>query len=217
MKWRRSSETEPSPQSQALGLQAASLLLGYPDEQLLARLPLLERVAPALPSPSATLLRACCAYLAHTPLVDLQPHYTETFDLRRRCCLYLTYFSHGDTRQRGMALLRFRSVYKAAGVELGNDELPDHLAVVCEFAGTADLAGGLGLLREHRAGIELVRTALAEAGSAYVDVLDLVRGLLPDPGPTDLELARELALTGPPEEQVGIEAFGPPELMGGRR
>ena len=146
-----------------------------------------------------------------------RPHYTDVFDLRRRCCLYLTYFSHGDTRQRGMALLRFSHAYRTAGAEPVGDELPDHLSVVCEFAAQADLVLGLRLLREHRAGLELVRAALVDAGSPYVDAVEVLRALLGEASEHELDKARELARSGPPEEDVGLEPFGPPELMGARR
>src|SRR5699024_7950613 len=58
----------------------------------------------------------------------------ETFDLRRRSCLHLTYYAHGDTRNRGAALLVFSNAYRRAGFVLTEDELPDHLCVVLEFA-----------------------------------------------------------------------------------
>lgn len=162
-------------------------------------------------------LRRSCEHVAATPLARQQEDYAATFDLRRRCCLYLTYFSHGDTRQRGMALLRFSHAYRSAGADFVGGELPDHLAVVCEFAATADLDVGLRLLREHRAGLELVRTALAETGSPYVDPIDVVRAVLGEARQHDVDKALELARTGPPAEEVGLEPFGPPELMGGRR
>jgi nitrate reductase delta subunit len=73
------------------------------------------------------------------------------------------------------------------------------------------------LLNENRAAIELIRRALEDAGSVYAAVLDVVRGALPEAAPRDLEKALELARTGPPEEEVGLEPFGPPELMGARR
>jgi nitrate reductase delta subunit len=157
------------------------------------------------------------SYLESTPLPALQQEYVDTFDLRRRCCLYLTYFSYGDTRKRGMALLRFSSAYRASGAEFVANELPDHLAVVCEFAATCDLPTGLRLLGENRVGIELLRAALADARSPYLDAIEAVRAVLPDPGRQVLERVHELALTGPPEEEVGLEPFGPPETMGARR
>lgn len=205
------------PAGQAVALQAASLLLGYPDELLLEQLPLLRAVAAGLPPAAAAPLGRLCDLLDATPLPDLQVHYTEVFDLRRRSCLYLTYFSHGDTRQRGMALLRFSHAYRSAGAAFDGAELPDHLAVVCEFAATVDLTLGLRLLAEHRAAVELVRAALADAASPYLDAVDLVRAVLPAASAADLAKAHGLARSGPPEEAVGLEPFGPPELVGGRR
>src|SRR4029453_19580483 len=94
---------------------------------------------------------------AATPLQELQADYVETFDNRRRCNLFLTYFAHGDTRKRGMALLRFKQTYLRAGFELDDAELPDHLCVVLEFAATVDHGLGRDLMLDHRAGLELLR------------------------------------------------------------
>ena len=69
-------------------------------------------------------------------LLDVQRHYVETFDMRRKCSPYLTYWTHGDTRNRGMALLHFKEAYHEAGLTIDETELPDHLAVVLEFAAT---------------------------------------------------------------------------------
>jgi nitrate reductase molybdenum cofactor assembly chaperone NarJ/NarW len=198
-------------------LQAASVLLAYPDDDLLARLPLVREALTSVPETASEPLVLLCEHLEGTPLERLQRDYVETFDLRRRCSPYLTYFSHGDTRKRGMALLRFTHAYRSAGAEFSGGELPDHLAVVCEFAATADLELGLRLLAENRAGVELLHRALVDARSPYVGILDAVRAVLPEPAPRDLERALELARTGPPEEEVGLEPFGPPEQMGGRR
>ena len=81
-------------------------------------------------------------HLETTPLRELQEDYVETFDNRRRCNLFLTYFAHGDTRKRGMALLRFKQTYLQSGFELSDSELPDHLCVVLEYAATIDQALG---------------------------------------------------------------------------
>ena len=203
--------------AQQLGLQIGSLLLQYPDDELLAQVPLLLTAAERLPAGAAEPLRAICAHLTDRSLPQLQEEYVDTFDLRRRCCLYLTYYAFGDTRKRGMALLRFSHAYSSAGAIFEGGELPDHLGVACEFAAVHHLALGLRLLAENRAGVEVLRAALADSGSAYVHVLDVIRGVLPDPAPRDLAKALELAQTGPPEEAVGLEPYGPPESMGGRR
>jgi nitrate reductase delta subunit len=209
--------TRLTEQQQRVALQSASLVLGYPDADLYGRLPLLREAAQALlPRPAAAPLLAVVEHLAGTEAVAAQAAYVEVFDLRRRCCLYLTYYAYGDTRKRGMALLRFLHAYRTAGFTLASDELPDHLAVVCEFA-AADLAAGTRLLTEQRAGLEVLRLALAELGSPYVHAVDVVRAALPDPAPRDQQRALDLARSGPPEEEVGLEPFGPPEHVGARR
>jgi len=197
-------------------LQAASLCLNYPDEVLLGQLALLAETATALPPPAAEPLGRFLGHLGGTDPGRLTRDYVETFDLRRRCCLYLTYYAHGDTRKRGMALLEFTHAYRSAGIVLAGGELPDHLGVVCEVTARVPDTG-LALLRQHRAGVELLRTALAEASSPYVDVLDTIRAVLPEPAPLDLQRALALARSGPPAEEVGLEPFAPPDYLGGRR
>jgi nitrate reductase delta subunit len=194
-------------------LRVAAQLLAYPDDVLVDRLPLLRDAAATIGDPS---LDTFLAHVDRTPLPTLASAYVDTFDLRRRTCLYLTYYSHGDTRKRGMALLRFAHAYRTEGFEIRDGELPDHLGVVCEFT-AAEPAAGLRLFSEHRAGLELLRMALADARSPYVSVVDAVREALPEPAPRDLDKALALARSGPPAEEVGLEPFGPPESMGGRR
>jgi nitrate reductase delta subunit len=197
-------------------LSAAALCLTYPDDGQRDQHALLDQVAEALPEWPGGLLRSFLAYRRGSEPERLAVEYVDTFDLRRRCCLYLTYYSHGDTRKRGMALLQFTSAYRQAGIELAPGELPDHLGVVCAVAARRPDVG-LPLLRRHRAAIELLRITLAEAASPYLDVVDLIRAALPDPAPEDLGRALQLAADGPPEEDVGLEPFAPPDYMGGRR
>lgn len=193
--------------------QVQSLLLSYPDDDLLARRPLLRRAATALPEPVGAPLLAFCDHLDATEPVDLAADYVATFDHRRRCALYLTYYAHGDTRKRGVALLRFKQAYRAAGLLLGDDELPDHLAVVLEFAATGDAQAGRNLLIDHRAGLELLRLALHDMDSPWAGVLDSVSATLPALSGSDREAAERLAAQGPPAEEVGLAPFAPPEYM----
>jgi nitrate reductase molybdenum cofactor assembly chaperone NarJ/NarW len=197
-------------------LQSAALALEYPDENWRSQLPLLRQAADTISGPAGAALARFVEHADRTPADELARHYVETFDLRRRCCLYLTYYAFGDTRKRGMALLRFTHAYRTAGFKLASEELPDHLAVVCEFAARRT-EPGLRLLRDNRAGVELLHLALTDAGSPYAAVIDAIRAVLPEPAPSDLQQALELARTGPPAEEVGLEPFAPPEYMGARR
>ena len=200
----------------ARALQACALCLEYPDEAWRAQLPLLRQAAESLGGQSGAALIRFVDHAERSPGDELERGYVETFDLRRRCCLYLTYYAFGDTRKRGMALLEFTHIYRTAGFTLQSRELPDHLAVVCEFA-ARDPGRGLQLLQDNRAGVELLFLALTDAGSPYAAVLEAVRAALPQAAPKDLAKALELARSGPPAEEVGLEPFAPPEYMGARR
>ena len=196
-----------------LAWQSASLLLSYPDEELLARVPIFREAVSTLPGAVADPMSAFLDHLEGTPLPELAAEFVTTFDHQKRCCLYLTYFQHGDTRNRGLALLRFKTAYREAGMILSNDELPDHLGVVLEFGATADLAGARVLLLEHRAGLELLRLALEDAHSPWAQVLQAVSATLPVLAGDDREAVMRLAAQGPPAEEVGLAPFAPPEYM----
>ena len=124
-------------------------------------------------------LRRTVTALTGLDLPELECAYVETFDSTRRHSLFLTYFAHGDTRKRGMALLRFRQTYRASGYEDSPTELPDHLCVVLEYAATIDPAAGRQLLLDHRAGLEVLRLALSEAGSPWAGAVEAVCATLP--------------------------------------
>lgn len=208
----------PSPGQLAAARQVASLLLGYPDEHLLGRLALLRAAVTPLPPTLAEPLGRFLDHLHTTPLDRLQVDYVTTFDLRRRCNLYLTYYAYGDTRKRGMALLQFKHLYTRAGMRLIDGELPDHLAVVLEFTAIGDPARGERLLHQHRAGVELIRLALEDAGSPYTDVLRAVSATLPPLAADDRAAVLRLAQAGPPAEEVGLDPYGaqpfaPPEFI----
>jgi nitrate reductase delta subunit len=187
--------------------QSASLLLDYPDDRLLERLPLLDRVAAGLPREVGGPLRRTTTALVAADLHELECAYVETFDTTRRNSLFLTYFAHGDTRKRGMALLRFRQTYQASGFEDSPDELPDHLCVVLEYAATIDRSGGRQLLLDHRAGLEVLRLSLVDTGSPWAGAVEAVCATLPPLRGDETEAIRRLAAEGPPEEEVGLAPY----------
>ncbi|MFD6856079.1 nitrate reductase molybdenum cofactor assembly chaperone [Rhodococcus sp. NPDC060090] len=199
--------------------QSASILLDYPDERLRARLELFEQVAASLPRRLGRDLHDTLGYLRARPLRELQSEYVDTFDTRRRGCLFLTYFSNGDTRSRGLALLRIKQVYTRAGLILTDEQLPDHLCVVLEFAATTDQKAGLKIILDNRAGLELLRLHLTDISSPWRGALETVCSTLPPLKGRDHKAVEQLIAEGPVEEQVGLDPYGAPELQpipGGR-
>jgi len=207
-----------SERDQRLLWRIAALLLDYPSADTLAMTDQLITAAGELPdSVREPLLHVLHEFRTTDPM-QLAVRYVETFDMRRRASLHLTYYAYGDTRKRGMALLRFKHAYRQAGLELGDGELPDFLPLVLEFAAPVDRLQGERLLAEHVPVLELLRLSLADSGSAYASVLAAILATLPPISTADRRRIAELAAEGPPEEEVGLEPFAMDPLMsGGRR
>ncbi|MFJ8196450.1 nitrate reductase molybdenum cofactor assembly chaperone [Streptomyces sp. NPDC096152] len=206
---RPSSLTPEEVQDRALLLRLLSLLLQYPDAELTAARPTVAAAVQALPpSPAAAELAAFSEWCTAQEPDALERHYVEMFDLRRKSSLYLTYYLHGDTRRRGMALLTLARRYRAAGWEIGGGELPDHLPVVLEFAALAGPRAGEAPLRQHRRGLELIHRALNDADSPYRHVSAALLTLMPPATDADLRAVAELAAQGPPAEEVGLAPYG---------
>ncbi|MEU6586173.1 nitrate reductase molybdenum cofactor assembly chaperone [Nocardia sp. NPDC046763] len=195
--------------SRATARQLQSLLLSYPDEALTGRLPLVRRGIGTLPASWRPSLESFADHVAATPPLDLAAGYVTAFDHHKRLSPYLTYFTQGDTRNRGMALLRLKNTYRGAGLVLDGGELPDHLSVVLEFAATCPVAGER-VLGEFRPAIELLRAGLADAGSPWASVLDSITETLPALNSRERRRVARLAAAGPPLESVGLAPFAPP-------
>ena len=148
--------------SDAVLYQAAALCLTYPDDDFRARLPLLREAAPQL--------RAFVDHAAVTPARELAAHYDHVFGSGNRQGLYLSWWQDGGTRKR------FKEVFRAAGLELTGEEVPDFLPAVLEFTART---GDTDLLTGHREGLERLRSRLTAVGTPYASVLDAVCAALP--------------------------------------
>ncbi|BBZ09920.1 nitrate reductase molybdenum cofactor assembly chaperone [Mycobacterium branderi] len=195
-------------------MKLASVLLQYPTAALFDGLDALEKFAAGTtPKPARESFGRFLGWLRATPPNEVAQHYVQTFDLHRRCTLYLTYYRYGDTRKRGMAMVIFKTAYRDAGFVPCDDELPDYLPMVLDFA--ALCPRGQRLLTGHRADLELLRRNLTKAESPYADVVAAVIADLPGLGKRELEQVRAAWESGPPREDVGLEPFAPPEYLSG--
>ena len=195
--------------------KVASVLLQYPTQALFDGIGLLTEAVSGESRGTRDPFGIFLGWLGRTPPDVVARHYVETFDLRRRCALYLTYYRYGDTRKRGMAMLTFKAAYRGAGFEPSDRELPDYLPLVLDFA--ALHPRGEKLLRAHRADLELLLRALRDAESPYASVVEAVCACLPGLRRGDLAVVSRLLESGPPAEDVGLEPFAPPSYLGGAR
>ncbi|MGO1561710.1 Respiratory nitrate reductase delta chain [Actinomycetales bacterium JB111] len=197
---------------------AASWLIDYPGDDLLTRLATIKELTATLPERFRAHLDPAIDAIGSGDPFELRSRYVDTFDTRRRGCLHLTYFSYGDTRKRGLALVRIKETYRRAGLLIEDTELPDHLTVVLEFGAAHDERGAEKILLANRAGLELLRLHLADTDSPWHGVIAAVCATLPALDGSDREAVRALAENGPAEEMVGLDGYGaddmPPILRG---
>lgn len=197
----RSKDRSPALQHRLIW-QCAATLLTYPDRQ-----DDIDELLDRIDGGAAALLAGTAAARRATDSLHAQAEYVETFDMRRNCTMYLTYWTAGDTRNRGAAMLAFVNAYRAAGVSPPKGETPDFLPVLLEFAATVDPHAGRRLLVEHRVAIDILGQALADAGSPYAHTVAAVANTLPHATERDLLRAQQLAASGPMVEAVGLQPF----------
>lgn len=163
--------------AQRYSLRALAALLGYPDARLRAHLPELMAALDAeaaVPAQRRDELRALAAELARLDAMEVESRYVETFDRGRSTSLHLFEHVHGDSRDRGPAMIDLKQTYEQAGLQLGPEELPDHLCVVLEFASTQPPKLAREFLAEMAHILTAVFSALVKRGSPYASVLAAV-------------------------------------------
>jgi len=160
--------------------KALSLLLTYPEADLKAAVPALRDVllGEGLLGPHRiAALDPLLASLAEQDIYDLQEIYVLLFDRSRSLSLNLFEHIHGESRDRGGAMVDLLETYRAGGFDLTGPELPDHLPVLLEYLSTLRLEEAQALLAD--AGHILVALAerLTRRQSAYAGVLEALVAL----------------------------------------
>ncbi|MGD9425733.1 nitrate reductase molybdenum cofactor assembly chaperone [Pantoea sp. NSTU24] len=130
-------------------LRIVSRLLDYPDEALFTHARDLTEAlnsAGELSGPQRARLRGFIQQLCARPLLDVQADYGELFDRGRATSLLLFEHVHGESRDRGQAMVDLLEQYRADGLELDSKELPDYLPLYLEYlACKSDEAARQGL------------------------------------------------------------------------
>ena len=158
-------------------MRALALLLGYPNQELRANLPqLMEAIdsEAAIPSARRDELRALAAELTRMDPMDVEARYVETFDRGRATSLHMFELVHGDSRDRGPAMIDLVQTYEKAGLMMAPEELPDHLCVVLEFASTQPPKLAQEFLGEMAHILTAIFSALLQRGSPYAAVVAAV-------------------------------------------
>jgi nitrate reductase delta subunit len=180
--------------------QILSALLTYPEPDLVAALPELEA---GLPVPVRARVASLLAHLAENDLITLQQEYVQTFDRTPSHSLHLFEHIHGESRDRGQAMVDLMEEYKKHGLEMCPDELPDYVPLFLEFLsqlGSEEAAGRL--LGDAVHVLAHIGRKLAANGSVYAGVFDVLESLSP-------VQAEELSEPPVKDMDEALETFGP--------
>ena len=162
-------------------LKLFAALLGYPTQELVAAVPEIARrineerlLSDATHGMLAALLRG----LASEDLLDLQERYVAQFDTGRATCLNLFEHVHGDSRDRGQAMIDLHALYGRAGVKLVGNELPDYLPAVLEFLSSRPADEAREMLSDCAHIVRAIGERLLAASSPYAGIFRAILELI---------------------------------------
>ncbi|MFX1819694.1 nitrate reductase molybdenum cofactor assembly chaperone [Pseudarthrobacter sp. CC4] len=188
---------------------AGAWCLSYPDEDLLAKVPLMRAALAEFPAAAEPFQEVLDA-LESTPLMESQAHYVREFDLSRRHALHLSYWTDGDTRRRGEVLGSFKKAYRQSDILVDTQgELPDYLPMVLEYTALVDFSAGRELLIRYRPSLEMLKFGLLRDKLPHARILAAICATLPGKSPADEQAVMRMAGYGPPTEAVGLDPYDP--------
>jgi len=163
-----------SPRPMAKSLRVLAALLNYPDASIrgyLLEMKVLLHEECAISQSRRIELDTLIDALARTEPLDAEADYVELFDRGRATSLHVFEHVHGDSRERGPAMVDLGQTYEKAGLVLEAGELPDYLPVVLEFVSTQPPREARAFLAEMAHIFNAIFGALRQRESAYASVL----------------------------------------------
>ncbi|WP_417672499.1 nitrate reductase molybdenum cofactor assembly chaperone, partial [Roseibium sp.] len=142
--------------------------------------------------------------LAPKDLFDLQERYVFLFDRTRSLALHLFEHVHGESRDRGQAMVDLMATYEAAGFEIGAKELPDYLPMFLEFLSVLPENEASELLGQTAHILAVLKERLRKRKSVYRNLFIVLESLAL--GKPDRALVKEL-LQHPEDDPADLEAL----------
>ncbi len=189
--------------------KALSLLLSYPTAALQEAIRAVEAVLPGeglLGPKRMQMLAPILAELRDRDLYDLEERYVLLFDRSRTLSLHLFEHIHGESRDRGGAMVDLLDMYRAGGFDLGGSELPDHLPVLLEFLSTRPLAEARAILTDAGHILVALGERLIRRETPYAALLEALVALAEaDPQTTEVETLLSIK-DDDPEDLAALDA-----------
>ena len=154
-----------------------SRLVSYPETGMIAALPFLRQVLrdeKLVPVEQITGLERLMASLEAGDLIDLQTDYVSLFDRSRNLSLHLFEHVHGDSRDRGQALVSLHELYQSHGLEVTARETPDYLPLILEFLSICPETVAREMLGQMRPILAVLAERLAARKSGYAAIVQAI-------------------------------------------
>ncbi len=188
-------------------LKAFSLLLSYPSRELQAAMPEIGAVLASdtrLTSATRRSLRPLITELSERDIYELQEQYVLLFDRSRSLSLNLFEHVHGESRDRGSAMVSLLETYREGGYEPMTSELPDHLPLLLEFLSTRPEVDARDILGDAAHILAVLNTRLERRESPYAAVFDSLFKLADTK--SDLNAIAEM-LAEPDDDPADLQAL----------
>ncbi len=196
-------------------LKVLSALLCYPQPEMQAALTEMIMALDEenrLPPSQLWAVQTLMNQMRRTDLMDLQEGYIRLFDRGRALSLHLFEHLHGQSRDRGQAMVDLLETYRRHGFELNARELPDYLPLFLEYLAQQPAEEALSLLADAMPIIALIGARLAERSSDYHVVFDALTALVGEPA-SIVDIRRQAATEGPDQTVVNMDQIWEEEAV----
>jgi nitrate reductase delta subunit len=173
-----------------LVFRAFSALLSYPSAEMRSALPEIANIIAATPLVAPHERRDLLDLvdeIGHGDLLEAEERYVDLFDRGRALSLHLFEHLHGESRERGEAMVELKQIYERAGFELSTRELPDYLPVVLEYLSCRDIAEAQAILADCAHILKTISRSLIARRSRYAAVL---QALIVIAGESPIDMAK---------------------------
>ncbi len=192
-----------------------SVLLNYPEAEMLLVLDEMLAIIEQenmLNGADKQTLSVLLNSFRHTDLLESQENYVALFDRGRFLSLHIFEHVHGESRERGQAMVNLLQLYETHGFEINTQELPDFIPLFLEFLSQLNIDEAKSLLQDAMPVLALLGARLDERGSHYAAIFHALSNSVGKP--EDLEQIRQqVSIEGEDETLVNLDAIWEEEMV----
>ena len=190
-------------------LKVLSALLSYPTQALQMAAPEMRAALDAegaLPRKNRDRLDRIIEEITAGDIYDLQERYVLLFDRTRSLSLHLFEHVHGESRDRGQAMVDLKELYERHGLAMSSTDLPDYLPMFLEFLSEIPESEARELIEDTAHVLEAIRLRLKKRKVAYSSIFSCVQALAKLPSQPEIEAALAAEADENPNDLKALDA-----------